>query len=334
MSRKEQLERLIQNHKRRLQLLEQRQAMDGQDTPHHILIEIEEIKATITELQSVLEHEPSSSERAPRPARAKIQAAIVTDQSPEPVKNGRSRPTGCLSVLGLLNRFRSDTRVTAETGYEKSQRRGPAPGQQPERTAEDKAAIIETLRQQLRDSLANFGRTLDKLSKELDYISGQARMGAVKCLDQARQQFERVETEWKVLEPQPEPEEESLRSLLAAIPEASIGLQLLQLRHNHRRNFNLLQEHLVSQQIVLTQEQLETTLRPHVDLEQAQIEALAAKERLDEHEQTMLKIHRRNVEHYRQMLAGERPYAPLNLLNQMDGVEESLKKIDTELSRL
>jgi uncharacterized protein YjbI with pentapeptide repeats len=54
MSRRDDLRKQIDNHRRRLQKLEEQQALYGLDTPPHVLIEIEDIKAKIEELRAEL----------------------------------------------------------------------------------------------------------------------------------------------------------------------------------------------------------------------------------------------------------------------------------------
>jgi tetratricopeptide (TPR) repeat protein len=54
MSRRDDLKKQIDIHRRRLQKLEEQQAFRGLDTPAHILIEIEDIKAKIEELRAEL----------------------------------------------------------------------------------------------------------------------------------------------------------------------------------------------------------------------------------------------------------------------------------------
>jgi hypothetical protein len=51
----EHIERLIINHTRRLQVLEQRKALLGWDAPPHISLEMEDIKATIERLRMELQ---------------------------------------------------------------------------------------------------------------------------------------------------------------------------------------------------------------------------------------------------------------------------------------
>jgi hypothetical protein len=54
MSRRDDLRKQIANHRRRLQKLEEQQALYGLDTPPHVLIEIEDIKARLEELRAEL----------------------------------------------------------------------------------------------------------------------------------------------------------------------------------------------------------------------------------------------------------------------------------------
>jgi hypothetical protein len=54
MGRKEDLQRLIEENHRRLQILEERQAKQGIETPAGVIIEIEDIQKKIKELESSL----------------------------------------------------------------------------------------------------------------------------------------------------------------------------------------------------------------------------------------------------------------------------------------
>jgi hypothetical protein len=108
----------------------------------------------------------------------------------------------------------------------------------------------------------------------------------------------------------------------------------LKLRRNHRRRYTLLQENLARQQQVLSQDQLQAMIQPHVGQLEAQIQAMEAKGQLAENEQKLLGIHRRNLALYRQMLAGERIYAPLPLLGELMDLEQTFKEIDDELKNI
>lgn len=58
---RENLEKLKSNHERRLQKLKEKQALQGQNTPAELLIEIEDIEAAIKELQIELNKLESTS---------------------------------------------------------------------------------------------------------------------------------------------------------------------------------------------------------------------------------------------------------------------------------
>ncbi len=55
MSRQDDIQKLISNHQRRLQLLQEQQALRGLSTPPDVVIEIEDVEAQIQALQAELE---------------------------------------------------------------------------------------------------------------------------------------------------------------------------------------------------------------------------------------------------------------------------------------
>jgi hypothetical protein len=168
----------------------------------------------------------------------------------------------------------------------------------------------------------------------MDYVPAEAKAGAVRLLDQAKQRLLHLEEEWGVLSTQLEPSEKALRALIAKISHTRKSLSTLVQRGVHRRNLSLLEKHLAMQQSALTIDELQVTLQPQIGYEQEAIQSLEAKEKLDPHEKESLAIHRRNLKLYEQMLARERPYAPLHLLNQVIYTEQALGKIDADLARL
>ncbi len=193
---------------------------------------------------------------------------------------------------------------------------------------------IENLRRETEAALSRFRRTLEDLSSEVDYISAEAKAGAVRLLDQVKQQFSHLEGEYNVLSTQPELSEEALQDLKVRISRPLVSLSILKQRGVHRRNLELLEKRLEMQQVSLPADALQATLQPRISHEQEQVQSLEAKEKLDRHEQKLLAAHRRNLELYQQMLAGERPYAPLPVLNQIISIEQTLEKIDADLARL
>lgn len=52
---------------------------------------------------------------------------------------------------------------------------------------------IETLRRGAEAALSHLRRTLEDLSSEMDYIPAEAKTGAVRLLDQAKQQLPHLE---------------------------------------------------------------------------------------------------------------------------------------------
>lgn len=192
---------------------------------------------------------------------------------------------------------------------------------------------IEALRRKAEGKLGHFRQTLKGLSGEVDDIPAEAKAGAVRLLDQAKRQLPNLEEEWNVLSTQPEPSRKALQALIARISDTQGSLSILVQRGVHRRNLNRLEEQLAMQSSALPMDALQAILQPQISREQEQVRSLEAKEKLASHEQKLLAIHRRNLELYQQMLAGERPYAPLVLLNQLIHEEQALKEIDADLAR-
>jgi hypothetical protein len=149
---------------------------------------------------------------------------------------------------------------------------------------------------QVESDLKKLYRTLQKVSDELDYITANAKAGATYLHDRAKR------------------------------------LSILVQRGIHRKNLNIAEAQLAQQQSALPKDALQTLIQPFLDQEQEKVQALEEKDDLDPYKQRLLPIHRQNVELYQQMLTGERPYAPLVLLNQIIFQEEALKDIDTKLA--
>lgn len=100
MSRQKGLERLIAKKERRLQLLKERQALAGIDTPAHILAEIEDIEAEIERLQV----KPAELEKSEEEQSSVGQATSSTQRSQKtqlktlPLVGG----VGCVGLLLLI----------------------------------------------------------------------------------------------------------------------------------------------------------------------------------------------------------------------------------------
>jgi hypothetical protein len=109
---------------------------------------------------------------------------------------------------------------------------------------------------------------------------------------------------------------------------------LLTRRRIHQHNLGLLEEQLASSQLPLTPDQLQAVLQAPLESEQQKIAYLEAKPHLRPHEQNLLANHRRNLEYFHQMLNGERPYAPLHLLNQIQELKKEILQIDANLAEL
>jgi len=186
----------------------------------------------------------------------------------------------------------------------------------------------------VQENLRQLQQELATLADELVHLTGEAHKGATCLLDRVSQELRRLETAWQRLADQPEPGQADVDGLNKKISGAQAELHRLKLRRNYRRRYTLLQENLARQQMALTPDQLQPMIQPHVGQLEAQIQTMEAKGQLAENEQKLLGIHRRNLVLYRQMLAGERPYAPLPLLSELMDLEQTLNEIDDELKHI
>ena len=75
-------------------------------------------------------------------------------------------------------------------------------------------------------------------------------------------------------------------------------------------------------------------LSPHIDFEIENINALEKKNRLEPEEQEHLAMHRHNLRILQEMLSGQRPYAPLYLVNSVTVEEQRIQEIDNRLGSL
>jgi hypothetical protein len=181
-------------------------------------------------------------------------------------------------------------------------------------------------------ALESLHRALEKISSEPDYVSAEAKTGAIQLLDQAKQESSQWEKEWQRLNSQPEPPQEALRALHLQLSATERSLFILVKRGLVRRRLNIVAAQLAQQQSALPQETLQSLIQPHLAQEQEKVQALEKEAPLDSAQQKLLAIYRGNVELYQQMLAGERPYAPLYLLNEVSAQERELKDIDHQLT--
>jgi hypothetical protein len=120
---------------------------------------------------------------------------------------------------------------------------------------------IGDLYYETKEAFSEFRQILNNLSTEIDYISKKAQARAIHLLEQTGQRFLELEKEWNVLNIQSEFTEETLKDLQSNLSLAKSNLNTLILRRNYRRRFSLLEEKLASQQLALTEEQLQTTLQ-------------------------------------------------------------------------
>ncbi len=193
----------------------------------------------------------------------------------------------------------------------------------------------EDLHREIQNSFRFAYEEWTKLSPEVEYIPASARRGAIYLLNQAKDQLAEYEKEWAKLKKDPSA---TLQQLIAV--EREIGyirlllLSRLRLRSIYRKNLNLLEQQLATQKMSLSREELQRVLQPRTEDLQVKIKSLRSNSYLHPGDKKLLRRYQRNLEMCRQMLTGERDFAPFNLLNQIESQQENLEKIDEELANL
>jgi len=182
------------------------------------------------------------------------------------------------------------------------------------------------------ENLESFRRELKVLTDELDHLPEQIRDKATQLLDIAKSQLLQLEKEWNTLRQQRSTSEEPLQTFIAQIARYREDISILVRRRIHRANLGMLEKQLALGQSALTQAQLDATLRPQMDFEREKIRLLEEKKRPTASEQEILAIHRNNLQIYQEMLSGQRPFAPLHLVNSVTMEEQAIQAIDKSIS--
>ena len=192
---------------------------------------------------------------------------------------------------------------------------------------------LKPLNSSAQEGLENFLKILETTTQELDFVPEESQSGATQLVDWGKSQLPAFEEEWSTLRQQPA-SEDGLRAFISRIAVAREKLSILVQRGIYRGNLGILQKQLALQQSALTKDELRTTLHPQMDFEIAKIKDLETKKRLDTDDQETIAIHRNNLKIYQEMLSGQRPYAPLHLVNSVVAQEQAIREIDNRLASL
>ena len=190
---------------------------------------------------------------------------------------------------------------------------------------------LERVYHNAKESLDDFRKTVNTTENELDFMPEESQSGAIRLVKAGKSQLSKFDEEWANLDQQQSVSEDTLQTFIRRIFTERQNLSILVQRGIHRRNLGILEKQLALQQSALTKDALETTLRPQMDFELEKIAALEEKKRLDANDQERLAIHRNNLKIYQAMLAGQRPFAPLSLINQTASQEQAIQNIDKQL---
>jgi hypothetical protein len=193
---------------------------------------------------------------------------------------------------------------------------------------------LRQLYDQAEEDLENFRKILKTTTDELDFLPERSRPGTIRLLDIGKSHLPELEKAWNDLRQQRPASEDVLRAFIKQIAHHRGNISILVQRGIYRKNLSILEKQLALRQSALTKDELEATLRPQMDFEIERINLLEAKKRLDTDEQETLAIHRNNLKIYQEMLSGQRPYAPLALVNQVTSQEQAIQDIDNRLASL
>ena len=193
--------------------------------------------------------------------------------------------------------------------------------------------FLKPLYENAKADLEDFQRELETTAQELDFVPEESQFGAARLVERSKSQLPALEEEWKTLRQQQPVSEDKLQAFMSRIEAERGNLSILVERGKHRQNLGILEE-LALQHSGLTQDQLQITLRPQMDFEIDKINRLEAKKPLDIANQELLAIHHENLRIFQEMLSGQRPYAPLHLVNSVTMEEQAIQEIDTRLASL
>jgi hypothetical protein len=190
---------------------------------------------------------------------------------------------------------------------------------------------LKQMYENAKEEFENFRKTVETAANELDFVPEESHSGAKRLVDLSRSQLPGFEEAWNTLRQQPA-SEDGLRTFTNHIAVEREKLSMLVERGIYRGNLGVLQQQLALQQSALTQDALQMILGPQMDFEIQNINTLEAKKRLDPDDQELLAIHRHNVHIFQEMLSGQRPYAPLYLVNSVTAQEQAIREIDNRLA--
>jgi hypothetical protein len=184
----------------------------------------------------------------------------------------------------------------------------------------------------VRGDLELSQKTHLRLAEQLLYMAGEARNSADSFLQAVGEQISALEAELNELDEQSS--EESLERVSRKISEIDNRMRFSPLarRAIHQRNLHYLEKQVLHSEMILPQAELERMILPHVEREEEKVAQLESKESLTPHDREMLREHQHHLELYRQILAGERAYASLHLIHQMDHIEKEMATIDAEIA--
>jgi uncharacterized protein (UPF0335 family) len=193
--------------------------------------------------------------------------------------------------------------------------------------------FLKPLYENAKADLEDFQRELETTTQELDFVPEESQFGAARLVERSKSRLPALEEDWNTLRQQQPVSEDKLQAFMSRIEAERGNLSILVERGKHRQNLGILEE-LALQHSGLTQDQLQITLRPQMEFEIDRINRLEAKKPLDTADKELLASHHNNLRIFQEMLSGQRPYAPLHLVNSVTMEEQAIQEIDTRLASL
>ena len=144
--------------------------------------------------------------------------------------------------------------------------------------------------------------------------------------------MEQIETELERLNEKKSITNKAVITLKGKMGYTGGGLAVLKRRQTHQRTLDILENQLAAQQLTDLTDELRTRLQQEIEHAETQINQIRLKEQLQTSDQKILATYQQNLELHQEMLAGQRPYAPIKLLNEIIHQREALKTIDRQFT--
>lgn len=169
MSHKENVQKLISRHQRRLQKLQEKKAAYGQEPPSHLLLEMQDLEAELRALEASLAAWPDEQQAQynPQPPAANLPDTELQDR----LASGSDAPFNGAAEIG--GRFSTDFQGAALNVRSQLIRVRQNIGIMPHLSAEDKdklVRLVNELQQQLEQVLPERAAEAEKVARRVEVL--------------------------------------------------------------------------------------------------------------------------------------------------------------------